>query len=273
LEERNMKAYLLTYNPAIWTWENIDDEIRMLQEKGSVETEWDCFTKSPEEGDIFFIVAVGLQSQKKGVFCSGIVKELQKNVSSLINHKKNTNRIIGSIDFLLNPNTDDILEMGYLQKHFPGQLWNPRSCGIAIKDKCVDELLDSWEGLIEKSKKYKNVSSTGVFYEGNPQHRLSTVYERSGSARSACIKKYGYKCAVCGMVMEEKYGEVGKDFIHIHHKDFISGYATGHEIDPITDLIPVCPNCHSMLHRKISGKYLNIDELKNILVQRGNHVR
>ena len=36
-----------------------------------------------------------------------------------------------------------------------------------------------------------------------------------------------------------------------------------HEINPETDLIPVCPNCHAMLHRKIDGIYLTPKQLKD----------
>ena len=48
--------------------------------------------------------------------------------------------------------------------------------------------------------------------------------------------------------------------------DFISSFnGDEHEIDAIKDLIPVCPNCHAMLHRKIKGKYLIPEELKALI--------
>jgi predicted HNH restriction endonuclease len=51
---------------------------------------------------------------------------------------------------------------------------------------------------------------------------------------------------------------VGEGFIEIHHLEKIS---TGgrRRINPQTDLLPVCSNCHSMLHREdppISPDYL-----------------
>ena len=39
--------------------------------------------------------------------------------------------------------------------------------------------------------------------------------------------------------------------------------AEGYIVDPIKDLFPVCPNCHSMLH-KIDPPY-SIEELKKII--------
>jgi 5-methylcytosine-specific restriction protein A len=72
---------------------------------------------------------------------------------------------------------------------------------------------------------------------------------------------------VCGKNMEKIYGRIGKYFIHVHHIKFISTFNVKHLIDPIKDLVTVCPNCHSMLHRKLDGEYLSIKELKNIIEQ------
>ncbi|MEG1241999.1 MAG: HNH endonuclease, partial [Oscillospiraceae bacterium] len=63
----------------------------------------------------------------------------------------------------------------------------------------------------------------------------------------------------------ERYGEVGKNFIHVHHKIPLNEISEEYVVDPVNDLIPVCPNCHAMLHRKINDKYLSIEELKAIV--------
>ena len=36
-------------------------------------------------------------------------------------------------------------------------------------------------------------------------------------------------------------------------------------ISDILDLVPVCPNCHAMLHRKVNDRTLTIAELKERL--------
>lgn len=36
-------------------------------------------------------------------------------------------------------------------------------------------------------------------------------------------------------------------------------------MNPREDLIPVCPNCHAMLHRKENGVYLTVEELRERL--------
>ena len=70
------------------------------------------------------------------------------------------------------------------------------------------------------------------------------------------------KCSVCGLSFQELYGLLGKDYIHVHHLIPLS--TTGKIlINPERDLRPICPNCHSMLHKK--DPPLAISELKEIM--------
>jgi 5-methylcytosine-specific restriction protein A len=39
-------------------------------------------------------------------------------------------------------------------------------------------------------------------------------------------------------------------FIHVHHINPISSMGSVYKINPKQDLIPVCPNCHAMIHSK-----------------------
>lgn len=88
-------------------------------------------------------------------------------------------------------------------------------------------------------------------------------YERNRVAREKCILKKGCVCSVCGMDFGKTYGEIGKGFIHIHHTTPISSIGKGYEVDYEKDLVPVCPNCHAMLHRK--DPPYTIDELRDII--------
>ncbi len=101
--------------------------------------------------------------------------------------------------------------------------------------------------------------------EGAKTSVVVNRYERSQEARKACLNAHGYSCAVCGMNFEDVYGPIGKDFIHVHHVIPISEIGQEYEIDPLNDLVPVCPNCHAMLHHGIDGRVLTVDELKTIL--------
>lgn len=73
---------------------------------------------------------------------------------------------------------------------------------------------------------------------------------------------HGYSCFVCGFNFFETYGEIGRQFIHVHHINPLSQIGE-QSVNPITDLVPVCPNCHCMIHR--DKKHITIEELKQIL--------
>jgi 5-methylcytosine-specific restriction enzyme A len=76
-----------------------------------------------------------------------------------------------------------------------------------------------------------------------------TKYERSRVNRQACLNFHGYSCIVCGFNFQKFYGYIGKNFIHVHHIKPVSEIGEGYLVNPITDLIPVCPNCHSIIHK------------------------
>ena len=102
-------------------------------------------------------------------------------------------------------------------------------------------------------------------YEGSLKQIVVNRYERSSIARSKCIEYNGLNCAVCGMNFEKVYGEIGKGFIHVHHIVPLNIIGKEYVVDYKNDLIPVCPNCHAMLHRTINGKSISIEDLKKIL--------
>lgn len=116
---------------------------------------------------------------------------------------------------------------------------------------------------------YQNVfpesANTNDCIEGAKTKIYVNKYERSSIARKKCIEYYGCKCSICKLDFEEKYGEIGKDFIHVHHLVPLNEIGEEYCVDYKNDLIPVCPNCHAMLHRELNGKFLSVDELKKIV--------
>ncbi len=101
------------------------------------------------------------------------------------------------------------------------------------------------------------------FLEGRSKKVHVNVYERNPKARQKCINHHGCACAVCEFDFEEKYGEIGRNFIHVHHLIEISTISEEYEIDPIQDLLPVCPNCHAMIHKKRPA--YTIEEVREFL--------
>lgn len=89
---------------------------------------------------------------------------------------------------------------------------------------------------------------------GLPEGAASTVlvnrYERNPLNRAACIMAHGSRCFVCGTSLEETYGPVASGYIQVHHLTRVADMGPSYVIHPSRDLIPVCPNCHAIMHRR-----------------------
>lgn len=89
-------------------------------------------------------------------------------------------------------------------------------------------------------------------------------YERDPEARRVCIAHHGTSCAACGFSFEQTYGPTGADFIHVHHLGPAPGPGSSYELDPVTDLVPLCANCHAMAHLGVSSPR-TVAELRQLM--------
>ncbi len=102
--------------------------------------------------------------------------------------------------------------------------------------------------------------------DGLPEGAMSRIevnkYERNRFNRAACIEIYGDICSACGFDFGKVYGALGRGYIHVHHITPVSEMVEGYRVNPAKDLIPVCANCHAMLHRHTPP--YSVEELKSI---------
>ena len=104
------------------------------------------------------------------------------------------------------------------------------------------------------------------YLEGAAVRVLVNRYERDRRAREYCIAHHGAVCAVCGFEFSRAYGQIGEGFIHVHHVVPLASVGRSYEVDGRRDLIPVCPNCHAMLH---SGEQPpSVEQLRQIVAAR-----
>lgn len=85
--------------------------------------------------------------------------------------------------------------------------------------------------------------------EGDRRSVLQNKYERSRFNRAMCLRHHGFSCKACGEKLVTKYGAVAQELIHVHHIKPVSSLGGATFIDPIHDLVPLCPNCHNVVHR------------------------
>jgi 5-methylcytosine-specific restriction enzyme A len=261
-----INTFLFAWNPNKWKWTSLEQSIEQLENSGKVTERWSCVShKLIKPGDRAFIVRLG--SEPRGIFAAGyVVSEpfLSKHWSG---DDKDVYRVLIDFEVLLNPEKEpiltlDILKTGNLEK----QQWTPQSSGISIKPELVEELEAVWFDFLTTQNIRLNPyaqsdnEETKTYTEGTANQIIQTRYERNPYARVACINHYGYSCSVCEFDFEKRFGELGKNFIHVHHLTQVATVGKTYQVDPIKDLRPVCPNCHAMLHRQ--NPPLTIEELK-----------
>jgi hypothetical protein len=139
-------------------------------------------------------------------------------------------------------------------------------------DGLSDELLlapDRSEEIAEDSRQVDDVTHGTVDEEEIPDSEgrkwivQHVNYERSQKNRTRAIEIHGTTCTVCGFNFDEFYGrEYADDYIQIHHVKPLSEYEGA--VDPATDLVPLCANCHSMAHRR-KTTITSVEDLKALI--------
>jgi hypothetical protein len=103
------------------------------------------------------------------------------------------------------------------------------------------------------------------FYEGSIRRISVEVRERDAAARKACIAKHGAKCFICEFDFGQFYGPEADGFIHVHHREKLASRKGASKTDPVKDLVPLCPNCHSVVH--LRKDTYGVEEVK-VMVER-----
>ena len=106
--------------------------------------------------------------------------------------------------------------------------------------------------------------------EGVEHQYNLTKKERNPELRRKCIEYYkqlwggNIHCICCGFDFGKAYGKLGEGYIEVHHVNPHHTFEGEHMVDPVQDLIPLCSNCHSMIHRvEGQGKCMTLKQLKD----------
>ncbi|MBO2623641.1 HNH endonuclease [Shewanella algae] len=156
--------------------------------------------------------------------------------------------------------------VGIAASNLVGKQLGPYDFKGGLKSKCFRVLEEKNFEIVTKGDTNpfpEEVETSELHTEGSITQAVVNRYERDPRARLKCIKKYGPVCQVCSIDFEKKYGAIGEGFIHVHHIKQLSDIGKEYEVDPISDLVPVCPNCHAMLHKRRPP--FSVSELKKML--------
>lgn len=255
-------GYLFTWNPQMWPWSARENHFASLDEGVQPIDRWRCASaKYVRPGDHAFLMQTG--KVDPGLVGYG------KIISEPYTNKEN-GKEVNVVDIQWTSLVRNASEQGFsrtmLKEHVSNkQSWTPQSSGIAIRPDALDKLLHSWRDS-EWNALIKNYRATvpqeeRTFSEGTARIIQSKRIERNPLARQRCIEFHGARCKVCDISFDERYGSFGAGYIHVHHVDPLAMGAR--DVDPRSDLVPVCPNCHAMLHRRVPP--FSVDELKELM--------
>lgn len=152
---------------------------------------------------------------------------------------------------------EDHVEQEHLVVAWTGRLLTLMSLLLPLVD--VEESDMAGEGK-------DHVTGSG-FEEGGATYTLNKRYERDPRNRAICLAVHGARCQGCGLAMEERYGKPAAGFIHVHHLKPLAEMDEAAVMDPVQDLVPLCPNCHSVVHRR-SPPY-SVVELRDMIHDAG----
>jgi len=106
---------------------------------------------------------------------------------------------------------------------------------------------------------------SGRYWEGEGAQHVVNKFERDRAAREECLRRRGRKCVVCEMSFGQRYGTEMEGLIHVHHLVPLSEIRKRYSPDPCRDLVPICPNCHLVIHAR--GVTRTIEEVRAMLMR------
>lgn len=260
-------AFLLTWNPIVWPdgVEWLDESAGTASPSSPVPGDWTVGSRKGgiARGDTALLLR---QHHDRGIVAKGTFTSKVYETE----HWDGSGRLANTadIDFDCIVAVDERLPIEVLKSVVPEIQWDRlQGSGVRVPDPVEPTLLALWQ-------QHTAGAVRGAIYPDDenptfPEGGLRTVkvnrYERNRHAREACLTHYGSVCAICNFDFEAVYGIPGGRGIHVHHLRELSEIGKGYKVDPITDLIPVCPNCHATFHS--ARPALTPDEVRALLTR------
>ena len=103
-------------------------------------------------------------------------------------------------------------------------------------------------------------------HESNMQTALDTAQsdmDYKERLKKECLDYYGAICDICGFDFGYTYGEAYESCIQVHNHKHVEGEEILETTHPIEDLIPVCHNCHCVIHSTTPP--ISVDDMRKMV--------
>ena len=168
--------------------------------------------------------------------------ELQTRAKDILDVESSSSKIgcilLSELEFLSPENTFQIDKESYAP-----QIVGPKN----FEGNELTELQDKFS-YKRGNQSFKVQQELKTYSEGEEKYSYRRGYERNPQAREECLKFRGYRCEACKKSLEDIYGKVAQKVTHVHHLNPIAESNGLREVDPRTELVPLCPNCHTIAH-------------------------
>lgn len=154
----------------------------------------------------------------------------------------------------------------YLSERFDGDA-EEVSLTAETAERIIPNTLNEYFGTQYAS--IYDITEIGDVEEFRRKIKTHPILKNLDMIRQACINYYkalhgGYiVCECCGFDFTKAY-DIDDEYIEIHHRFPFSQTEGEHPVNSQTDLVPLCANCHRMIHHGQGGKgnCMSLEELK-----------
>ena len=262
---------ILTWNrdhEDVWSIKDYEKERKLTELGKSFKGRWSVgrHKNIPNKSELFFFV----QGNKhlRGLVAQGITTSEPYSDRHWSDPKRTSMYVDIKLTSMLDLN--DTIPVTLLEERLPFVPWRViRQSGLNIKEDYQEALRELWNNFSgEEEIAEPGELKPREYIEGGFRNIKVNRYERDPQARRDCLAHFGKICRTCGIDLELIYGkELGATAIHVHHiKPMASRRKTPYKINPIKDLIPLCPNCHNIIHK--ADPVLSPDQLKRLYQSR-----
>lgn len=250
-----MATFLFAWNPNKWDWKEAEltKQVLKVAATGSAEDRWSCGNRKDLPVDSrFFLIRLG--KEPRGIVGSGQTTsdpEFGPHWDPALKRRgKEALYVDLKFDFL---SKEPLITWDELQEPpYSNVSWGIQASGVLLPEAVADELERLWQRRTGGADPIlaEELSPNESYPEGARKSVSLNAYERNPQARAACIAHFGHRCSVCDLLLEERYGSIAAEFIHVHHTVPLAEIGSNYCVNPKKDLRPVCPNCHAVIHRR-----------------------
>ena len=268
-----MGTFILTWNPARFHWGEYDRNVEKTASGETVEDAWSVgnLRSGIAAGDRAYLLRQG--KSLRGIVASGHFTsgEIYSNRHWDDSEESDKETWYADVVWDTLVPVEHRLSIETLLEQVPFHWNNLYASGNRIPEDAATRLDELWQAANPRSEVInpEELLAGSGYSEGAAMRVEVNRYERDPRARAECLEHWGTACVVCRFDFGERYGTLGQGFIHVHHLIELSSVGDDYRVDPKNDLRPLCPNCHSMVHRRHPA--LTPEELRSILMRRPGH--